>query len=234
MWTMTIAWGVAPWMSARVTDEVGRMVDRALALDDHPVAAFLALLDEPLDGALGEVADQPVDGDAPALDHHPGLAGRHERRRGAVTPGGRDQLERDRHLADGAIRPDGQDHPLPGHVAPPHGRLHPVGWPAVVDQPRAGAPPPRRRTPGRRRGTGAARNGRPVPRGSPRGWSSASRPGDARRSARCRSAARRGARGRGTSPRAWRRTGMSKPGMTSLRFRPAIVESRIARISSRP
>ena len=38
----------------------------------------LALLDQPLDGALGEVADQPVDRDAPAVDHHPRLAGRHE------------------------------------------------------------------------------------------------------------------------------------------------------------
>ena len=60
---------------------VGRVVERALALDDHPVAAPLALLDHPFDGALGEVADQAVDGGAPALDHHPGLAGRDERGR---------------------------------------------------------------------------------------------------------------------------------------------------------
>ena len=60
---------------------VGRVVERALALDDDPVAAALALLDHPLDRALDEVADHPVDRDAPALDHHPGLAGRDERRR---------------------------------------------------------------------------------------------------------------------------------------------------------
>ena len=70
---------------------VGRVVDRALALDEDPVAAALALLDEPLDGAVGEVADDPVDGHAPALDHHPGLAGRDHRppaspaRRAAAT-----------------------------------------------------------------------------------------------------------------------------------------------------
>ena len=59
------------------------MVDRSLALDDDPVAHGLTLLDEPLDRALHEVADQPVDGDTPALDHHPGLAGGDERARTA-------------------------------------------------------------------------------------------------------------------------------------------------------
>ena len=43
-----------------------------------PVAQRLGLLDQPLAGALQEVGDHAVDGDAPALDHHPGLAGRHE------------------------------------------------------------------------------------------------------------------------------------------------------------
>ena len=56
------------------------MVERALALDEDPVAEALALLDQPLDGALREVADEPVHRHAPALDHHPGLTGRHERR----------------------------------------------------------------------------------------------------------------------------------------------------------
>ena len=59
---------------------IGRVIERALALDDHPIAQGLALLDEPFHRALGEVADEPVDGHAPALDHHPGLAGRHEDR----------------------------------------------------------------------------------------------------------------------------------------------------------
>ena len=56
------------------------MVERALALDEDLVAEPFALFDEPLDGALGEVADEAVDGDPPALDHHAGLAGRHEAR----------------------------------------------------------------------------------------------------------------------------------------------------------
>ena len=66
---------------------VRRVVERALALDDHPVAAPLALLDHPLDRALGEVADEAVDRGAPAVDHHPGLAGRDERRPIGRPPG---------------------------------------------------------------------------------------------------------------------------------------------------
>ena len=130
---------------------VGRVVERALALDDDPVAEPLALLDQPLDRALGEVADQPVDGDAPALDHHPGLAGRHED--GPVAGGQRraTQLERDRHLADRAVAADGQDHPLARAVAPADRRLHPIRRASEVDDRRARVPPPPQRTPGRRR-----------------------------------------------------------------------------------
>ena len=75
-------------------------------------------LDQPLDGALGEVADQAVDRDAPALDHHPGLAGRHERDRVAGRLRGSPQLEGDRHLADRAVAADRQDHPLARRVPP--------------------------------------------------------------------------------------------------------------------
>ena len=82
---------------------------------------------------------EPVDGDAPALDHHPGLAGRHERGPVAGGAGGAPQLERDGHLADGAIDADRQDHPLARSVAASDGRLHPVGRSAVVDDRR----PPR-------------------------------------------------------------------------------------------
>ena len=109
------------------------MVERALAFDHDPVPEALALLDEPLDRALREVADQPIDGHPPALDHHPGLPGRHER--GLVTgrQGRAPQLERDRHLADRAVAADREDHSLPGPMPPPDGRLHPVRRPAVVD-----------------------------------------------------------------------------------------------------
>ena len=44
------------------------MVERALALDDDPVRERFALLDQPLDRALGEIADQTVDRAAPAAD----------------------------------------------------------------------------------------------------------------------------------------------------------------------
>ena len=57
---------------------------------------------------------------------------------GAVAAGRRDELQRDRHLADGAVGADGQDHALAGQVLPPDGRLHPVRRPPVVDEPRAG------------------------------------------------------------------------------------------------
>ena len=151
---------------------VRRMVDRALALDDDPVGAVLALLDEPLHGAIREVADDPIDGHAPALDHHPGLAGRDHGRRGAVASRGRDQFQGHGHLADRAVRPDGQDHALArADVA---GRRRSPSGPAAAGS-RSGACRPRRpppRTPGRRRGTDAARSGCPGPRRSPRGSSS--------------------------------------------------------------
>ena len=114
------------------------MVQRALALHDDPVAELLALAHQPLDGALGEVADQAVDRDAPALDHHPGLAGRHERDRVAARLGGSPELEGDRHLADRAVAADGQDHPLARCVPPAHGRLHPLGRAPVVHDRAAG------------------------------------------------------------------------------------------------
>ena len=43
------------------------------------------------------------------------------------------ELEGDRHLADRAVCPDGQDDPLAGIVAASDGGLHPVRRPAVVD-----------------------------------------------------------------------------------------------------
>ena len=46
------------------------------------------------------------------------------------------KLEGDRHLADRAVGPDRQDHPLARAVAAPDGRLHPLRRPAVVDDPR--------------------------------------------------------------------------------------------------
>ena len=121
LWTMTIACGVVPWMSPSVTRAVRGVVQAPLPLDDHPVAARLALLGEPLGGALDEVGDDPVDGHAPALDHHPGLAGGHERRAAAGRGRRAAQLEGDGHLADRAVRADGQEHPLARRVPPADG-----------------------------------------------------------------------------------------------------------------
>ena len=83
----------------------------------------------------------PVDGHAPALDHHPGLAGRdHDRR----VAGARGRPRRSSSATD--ILPIAQSVPtvrmtrLPGQVPPADGRLHPVRRPPVVDDARAGAP----------------------------------------------------------------------------------------------
>ena len=117
---------------------VGGMVEAPLPLHDHPVAEALALLDEPLDRAVEEVADHPIDGDAPAVDHHPGLPGGNE---GDGVPGGAGgvaQLQGDRHLADRAVRADRQDHPLAGAVAPADGGLEALRRAPVVDDVDAG------------------------------------------------------------------------------------------------
>ena len=199
--TRTIACGRGAVDQRERHRRVGRVVERALALDDHPVAAPLALLDHPLDGALGEVADQPVDRDAPALDHHPGLAGRDERRLAArLRPRPLRELQPDGHLADRAVRADGEDHPLARAVAAPDGRLRPRRRPAVVDDPRPG-----RRGRGRELRVVAEERVEPgvdveARPGSRRGSSPASRPAACRRSGRSRSGACRGA-ARAPAPR---------------------------------
>ena len=66
---------------------VRRMGDRALALDEQQLAAALVTLDdEPLGRAGDEVGDDRVDGDPPARDRDPGLAGRDEARLRARAP----------------------------------------------------------------------------------------------------------------------------------------------------
>ena len=176
---------------------VRRVVDGALAFDEHPVAARFALLDQPFDGPIREVADDPVYRHAPALDHHPGLAGRHHHRRCPVSTGRRDQLEGDRHLADGAIGRDGQDHPLARQRAA--GRPPSPSGLVAGDSRRAWCPPQRLRprTPGRRRTTRAAPSGCRVRRRSLPGSPTASFAATCRRSVRCRSGARRA----GSDPR---------------------------------
>ena len=134
LWTSTIACGRGAVDERQRDRAVGGVVERSLALDDDPVAALLALLDEPLDRALREVADQPVDGDAPALDHHPGLAGR--RRSGARRPAA-SAARRSSSATD--ILPIAQSVPtvritrLPGPWRRPTDVSYRSGRPAVVD-----------------------------------------------------------------------------------------------------
>jgi len=112
-------------MGCRAVDQsqgdraVGGMVEAPLPFHDHPVAEALALLHEPLHGAVEEVADHPVDRDAPAVDHHPGLARGNEGHGVPGGAGGVPQLQGHRHLADPAVRADREDHPLPRAVATP-------------------------------------------------------------------------------------------------------------------
>ena len=147
---------------------------------------------------------------------------------------GRDELEGDRHLADRAVRPDGEDHPLARLVPPADGRLHPVGRAPVVDDPRA-----RRRG---RRGelrvvaeelvqpgvdVEARRDGRLDDRAASRRQLAAGR-GDADEQ-------RVGAAGRASASSSVATNGMSKRRAgTRAGCGPAIVESRIATISSWP
>ena len=102
-------WGRAvdqPERHARVRG----MRDRPLALYPEQAAATLRSLDDELLGGAGEeVRDDRVDGDAPAGDRDPGLAGRDELRGEAALPGRPVELERHRHLPDGAVGADGQD-----------------------------------------------------------------------------------------------------------------------------
>jgi hypothetical protein len=113
------------------------MVQRPLALHDDPVPSPFGLLQHPLDGPLDEVADDAVHGDAPAVDHHPGLAGGHERRGVALLERRLPELQRHGHLADRAVRPHRQDHPLAGPMGPPDRGLVALRRAPVVDDPHA-------------------------------------------------------------------------------------------------
>ena len=88
------------------------MGERSLPLDEQQLAAALvALDDEPLGRAGEEVGDDRVDGDPPARDRDPRLAGRDEARLDPARPRSPLQLERDGHLPDRAVRAD-REHDL--------------------------------------------------------------------------------------------------------------------------
>ncbi len=118
---------------------VGGVVERALALDEDPVAQLLALLHDAFDGALDEVRHDRVDGRAPALDHDARLARGHERGAARRQPRA---AWRSSSITD--ILPTAQSVPtaritrLPGSVAPARGRGPRTGRPSHVVERDAG------------------------------------------------------------------------------------------------
>src|SRR5690349_19366858 len=84
------------------------MQDRTLPLDPKEVAAPGALDDEALGRTGEEIRDDGVDGDAPAGDRDPRLAGRYEHRTQAAPACFEVELAGRRHLPDRAIGADGE------------------------------------------------------------------------------------------------------------------------------
>jgi len=83
-------------------------------------------------GACDEVGDDGVDGDAFARYHDAGLTGRAKRRGGAVPPQAHRQRQGGVFLAEGAIRPDGED-ALAAAFTAGRGSIGPVAL-SYVDQ----------------------------------------------------------------------------------------------------
>ena len=84
------------------------MQDRALSLDPEQVAAFAALHHEPLGGAGEEIGHDGVHREPPAGDCDPGLARGDEDGLQAALARFEVELAGCGHLADRAVRPDGQ------------------------------------------------------------------------------------------------------------------------------
>ena len=82
--------------------------------DDHVAGREQRQADKLDDLQRAVAGEYPVDGDPPALDHHPGLAGRDEDPLEARGVRGGPQLERHRHLADRAVGAHGvhDAHPI--------------------------------------------------------------------------------------------------------------------------
>ena len=108
MWQSTNACGALPCSRPSVTPEYDGMEQRALALDPEQLAAARdALEHELLGGAGDEVGDDGVDGDPPAGDRDPGLAGRDELARDAraVAPRRRARARRSSSRSRSRSRP---------------------------------------------------------------------------------------------------------------------------------
>src|SRR5215211_2888368 len=99
----------APVEEAESDPRVVGMHERALPFDPEEIAAAGSFNHKPLRSARDEVRHDGVDGDPPARDRDPCLAGGDEDRAQAALSSSAVELERDAHLPDGAIRADGED-----------------------------------------------------------------------------------------------------------------------------
>ena len=214
---------------------VGGMRDRALTLDEEQLSPALVTLDEePLGRTRDEVRDDGVDGDSPACDRDPGLAGGDEARFEPARLRGPVELERDGHLSDRAVA----SRPSARFASPARGWRRsgrsgrPAGDGGRAARRRGGSRG--RSAPRRRRETRAGRSRRSV-RARSRLAGAHARPagsGHQRwRRRRARSPARRRARPR-SNRRSGRRPASPPPGSSRGSRRPAARRRRARRARS--
>ena len=84
-----------------------RVDERALALDEEKIAASGAFDHEALGRTGQEVRDHGIDGNPPSRDGDSGLARWNEDGPQSLLPSFSVELDRNRFLADGAVRADG-------------------------------------------------------------------------------------------------------------------------------
>ena len=111
-WQSTNACGAEPWIRPSVTPEyAGCRSAPCPSTQSTPLPRGRRPRRRALGGAGDEVRDDRVDGDPPAGDRDPGLAGRHEHRSEAAALRLAVELERDGHLPDRAVGADREDDP---------------------------------------------------------------------------------------------------------------------------
>ena len=139
LWTRTIAWGVAPWISASVTDEYAGWSSEPWpsTITQSPRRSPSSTIHSTVPWAKSLMSRSTAT-PQPSIIIPVWPVGTNDAERPAACAEDA-QLQGDRHLADRAVRADGQDHPLARAVAAPDGRLHPIRRPPVVDDPRPGS-----------------------------------------------------------------------------------------------
>ena len=124
-WQSTSASGRQPCSSPSVTPEYAGMARARPGPRRTAAARARRPRHQPRGRARDEVRDHVVDGDAPAGDRDPGLAGGDERRPQAARARRRVELQRHRHLADRAVRADGVHDPRVRPLRRPGGHAQP-------------------------------------------------------------------------------------------------------------